>query len=354
MAKYQATYRAGAHVPDAAIDAMKARMKAKDMSFSDLVNELWEENERLKTGGAVQCDTGASDLGAGAPDSLSLEAKLDDMKAELLEALQQIASVSTTQNASPAVVAAPINACTPEQAQAMTREIVAEITAAKEAEIAKLDRMMQLLEDRMATYAYTGAEAAPSTPTIVRRAPLASEVFRARKIEAEAENETEKQTALSGDSTAAVSADEDLSAGMAEVAELDDFIEEDLIDEDQYDDLPSNLTDEEADDIASLLADEIWNEETEDVEIEHEEKELAFDADESVFASPVVEDDESADQDTGCSPDQAADADSGTTELATSLNAVADEDEEDDEGIVFSDGEIDNDVLLGLEAILDL
>lgn len=350
MAKYQATYRAGAHVPDATIDAMKAHMKEKDMSFSDLVNELWEENGRLKAGDAAQCATAASDPAVGTSVSLSLENKLDDMKAELLEALNQVASAPTTPSVSPVVATAPINACTPEQAQAMTREIVAEITAAKEAEIAKLDRMMQLLEDRMATYAYTGAEAASSSPAAAGGALIASEVFR----QGETEAETEKQMAPYADSTTAVSTEEDLSTGTAEVAELDDFIEEDLIDEDQYDNLPSNLTDEEADDIASLLADEIWGEEAEDVEVECEEAELAFGADESAFASSIVEDDELVDQEAGFSLDQATDADSGTTEFATPLNTAASENEEDDEDIVFSDGEIDNDVLLGLEAILDL
>lgn len=91
-----------------------------------------------------------------------------------------------------------------------------------------------------------------------------------------------------------------------------------------------------------------------DVEVECEEAELAFGADESAFASSIVEDDELVDQEAGFSLDQATDADSGTTEFATPLNTAASENEEDDEDIVFSDGEIDNDVLLGLEAILDL
>lgn len=350
MAKYQATYRAGAHVPDAAIDAMKARMKAKDMSFSDLVNELWEENERLKTGGAVQCVAGASDPSAGAPDSLSLEAKLDDMKSELLEALQQVASIPTTPSTSPAVATAPINACTPEQAQAMTREIVAEITAAKEAEIAKLDRMMQLLEDRMAAYTYTGVGVASSAPAMAAGALIASETLH----EVETEVEPDPQTIPHADSVATVSVDSDLATEPAEVVEFDDFIEEDLIEESQYDDLPSNLTDEEADDIASLLADEIWSEETEDIEVGHKEEDLAFKESESAFAAPIVEDALPVNQDAGLSFGHAVDVDNGTIKTDALSNAVTDDDEEDDEDIVFSDDEIDSDVLLGLEAILDL
>lgn len=406
MAKYQATYRAGTSVPDSTIDAMKAVMDENGFSFSEFVNHIWAENVSMKADGLVPSIPEIPEVAEGG--SIDIKPILDSIaktRSDLIEAIGSASPANPTapasvDSATPATeptvasvapagtVTIPADLLTKDDAIAAKGEIVGQIAAAREAELAKLDLLLEKIE-QMGTQ--------PNASVIVENVPVAV----ATPIPAPAIEPIETtETAETSEDVIVAAAPED---EVADVIDSEQFAiasdpaslaTEPVADEEPEidDDAPSMLTEQEADDIANALAAELWSEEIGDeVETEYDEADAlasiddaaveaakdilagagAFEADTAI---PVMEDEvpvveavavSAEDDEIAPAPEEETQAavayefEARLTETvaaaadgATSDDGDDDETPEEDDEVTFADGEIDDDVLLGLEMLI--
>lgn len=149
--KFQATYRAGASVPDEQVSAMKERMESEKISFSEFVNALWEENESRKTA-LSQNSSMLQEISIAGQEQQQFEQrsqqddpsrfdeKIEKMQTAIVEAFSGIGA-----NASNSVSAeGKQNSVSNE-----TKLILKAIASSKTEQVAKLDSMAKMIENKL-------------------------------------------------------------------------------------------------------------------------------------------------------------------------------------------------------------
>lgn len=360
--KYQATYRAATTISDETIQAMKKVMEDNDYSFSEFVNHIWEENQALRDGivpsdapAQIEAQTIAAEV-----DLVPVINKIDEALAETIEAIEKaLAARAASDDATEASSKdASEGALTKDDAEKMSQKIIEKIIEVKEAEVARLDLMLERIEEIS-----IDAKAAPASPVIVENSPVAvaSPMPTIPVAIAEEPAEGTEDTADEGE------VPEDVPAlDVVEDSILDPAVEIDAGYEDEDgdgDDEPSNLTDDEADEIVSLLASELWEEEMgEDTHSLYDEADALVDLDDAAieeadailadFAAAEVEIvDEEAEDVAVMVEDVTAEAEPANDEVASDPTDEPVDQDAGDDAITIEDGEIDDDVLLGLELL---
>lgn len=161
MAKYQATYRAASTLPDEYVEQLKADVKSVG-SFSDFVNDLYKkskdnpvkETEQQASQPSVVVDV-ETPL-TSSLDTNEIIAAIQQSKQEIMAEIANIASAPAPAPVSaPAPVAAPTPVPVPDMSNLLTHDamsahkadILREIAASREAELARLDKVLEAIEN---------------------------------------------------------------------------------------------------------------------------------------------------------------------------------------------------------------